>query len=228
MSSSVHRAPAWRVLVLDADPAALDRSTSVISDMGRFDVVATVTSGEQAVKVLRRVPYDLLLIDVELDDIDGMALLHWVRQHDNTAEILVHSALGQAEVIRRAFNAGAYDYVVKPNRADRLRQALAMFLSRASALAGAHVDQSTIDRAFAAGRQAHRWLPRGLSHDGARSVDGELARGREVSAAEVAEITGLSRVTARRYLEYFVASGQASVRLAGHGPGRPSKLYRII
>jgi response regulator of citrate/malate metabolism len=53
-----------------------------------------------------------------------------------------------------------------------------------------------------------------------RGHDGDL------SAAECAELTELSRVSARRYLEHFVATGAATVRLRYGGTGRPERRYR--
>jgi response regulator of citrate/malate metabolism len=48
----------------------------------------------------------------------------------------------------------------------------------------------------------------------------------DLSAAECAELTELSRVSARRYLEHFVATGSATVRLRYGGIGRPERRYR--
>ena len=48
----------------------------------------------------------------------------------------------------------------------------------------------------------------------------------DLSAAECAELTELSRVSARRYLEHFVATGAATVRLRYGGTGRPERRYR--
>ncbi|WP_311292363.1 hypothetical protein [Microbacterium sp. ARD31] len=48
----------------------------------------------------------------------------------------------------------------------------------------------------------------------------------ELSAAECADAVGISRVSARRYLEHFVATGAASVRLQYGGAGRPERRYR--
>jgi response regulator of citrate/malate metabolism len=53
-----------------------------------------------------------------------------------------------------------------------------------------------------------------------------LRAGEEVSAAETAEKVGLSRVSARRYLEHFVGAGDAEVRLQYGGAGRPERRYR--
>ena len=54
-----------------------------------------------------------------------------------------------------------------------------------------------------------------------------LGDGREVSATECAEDVGISRVSARRYLEHFVAREQAAVRLQYGGSGRPERRYRL-
>ena len=53
-----------------------------------------------------------------------------------------------------------------------------------------------------------------------------LRGGAELSAAEAGEQLGLSRVSARRYLEHFVATGDATVRLQYGGAGRPERRYR--
>ena len=49
-----------------------------------------------------------------------------------------------------------------------------------------------------------------------------------VSATEVAEAVGLSRVSARRYLEHFVTTGRADVRLRYGSTGRPERRYRWV
>jgi response regulator of citrate/malate metabolism len=61
-----------------------------------------------------------------------------------------------------------------------------------------------------------------LAQDALRSTDGTL------SATEVAEVVGISRVSARRYLEYFVTVGQADVRLRYGTTGRPERRYRWV
>jgi response regulator of citrate/malate metabolism len=69
-------------------------------------------------------------------------------------------------------------------------------------------------------------LPKGLSSVTADLVLAALRRRGELSAGDCAEELGLSRVTARRYLEHFVGRGVAKVRLNYGGPGRPEHLYR--
>ena len=72
-------------------------------------------------------------------------------------------------------------------------------------------------------------LPKGMSADTAllaqdalRAADGTL------SATEVADRVGISRVSARRYLEHFVTTGSADVRLRYGATGRPERRYRWV
>ena len=71
-------------------------------------------------------------------------------------------------------------------------------------------------------------LPKGLSRETAVALVHRALSGADepLSAAECAERVGLSRVSARRYLEHFVARGAAVVRLQYGGAGRPERRYR--
>lgn len=89
------------------------------------------------------------------------------------------------------------------------------------------IDSSIMRRETQATRDG--CLPKGLS---ARQLEKVLACLREagngLAADDVARITGVSRVTARRYLEYLVSISQASVDQEHRSVGRPINLYRII
>ncbi len=69
-------------------------------------------------------------------------------------------------------------------------------------------------------------LPKGLSPETAEAVLDALRGTVELSAGECADLVGISRVSARRYLEHFVARGTAVVRLQYGGAGRPERRYR--
>ena len=84
-----------------------------------------------------------------------------------------------------------------------------------------------MDQVFGA-RPGATMLPKGLSGETAALVERALrSTAEDVSAAECAARTDLSRVSARRYLEHFVATGQADVRLR-YGTGRPERRYHWL
>jgi two-component system response regulator DctR len=158
---------------------------------------------------------------------NGLTLLQRLRSAGSPIEVIAMTARADSRTVRAIVQRGALDYLVKPFSVERLRQALARFLVRANALRAEVLDQEAVDRACAAGRRPQRWLPKGLTSEGLESVSGSLAsHPGPASANDVAVATGLARVTARRYLEYLVATEQASVEAPPVGPGRPRKLYR--
>ncbi len=89
------------------------------------------------------------------------------------------------------------------------------------------VGQDDVDRLFGALRPTSARMPKGLTRPTAELVASVLRDAEaDLSAAECAERAGLSRVSTRRYLEYFVAIGKAEVRLRYGGAGRPEHRYR--
>ena len=69
-------------------------------------------------------------------------------------------------------------------------------------------------------------LPKGLGAVTGQLVLDAVRDAGEVSAAECAELVGISRVSARRYLEHFLGSGQLQLRLQ-YGAGRPERRYHL-
>ena len=70
--------------------------------------------------------------------------------------------------------------------------------------------------------------PKGLSQETADLVGAAIRETGELSATECGERVGISRVSARRYLEHFVNTGQADVRLRYGSTGRPERRYRWV
>ena len=70
-------------------------------------------------------------------------------------------------------------------------------------------------------------LPKGLGAETGRLVLDAVHEAGEVSAAECAERVGISRVSARRYLEHYLGAGALEIRLQ-YGAGRPERRYRVV
>ena len=219
-------APCWQVLIVEDDPVVASVYRRALSASEDFEVRGVVASGEDAVAFLGRWPCDLMLLDLHLAGMNGVSLLQKLRAANNPIEVIALTATRNASTVRSVVQRGAIDYLVKPFTMERLHQALGLFLHRAAALRSNQLDQITVDRICAAGRVPERWLPKGLTEDGVtrvREVLGETDGG--LSSSEIARVTGFARVTARRYLEYLVSTGQASVEALPSGPGRPRKVY---
>jgi two-component system response regulator DctR len=124
---------------------------------------------------------------------------------------------------------GAVDYIIKPFRFERLRAALDAYRSLKFKLAGSgSLTQEQLDQMLRLrqGAPTHE-LPKGLNEATLVQVKGLLQSSPvPPTAAEAADQLGLSRATARRYLDYLVKVGQARVELQYGSVGRPLCRYR--
>jgi response regulator of citrate/malate metabolism len=217
----------WNILVVEDDDVIASVYTRIIASTAPFQVAGVVQRGEDALEWLRVRDADLMLLDLKLAGMNGLTLLHRLRTANNPIEVIVISANRSAKVVHAAVHRGALDYLVKPFPPDRLRQALGLYLHRANAIAAGQLDQERVDQVCGSGRVASPTLPRGLTIEALARVRGVLGDMGELSASDAAERTGLARVTARRYLEYLVARGDAAFDVCIDGPGRPRKFYRL-
>nr|WP_221308305.1 response regulator [Nocardiopsis mwathae] len=201
-----------------------------------FCVVGEARTGAEALRMAAELRPDLLLLDIYLPDMAGTEVLRRMRAEGRPeADALVITAARDAATVRQALRGGAVSYVIKPFEAETLRDRLLRYQEARGILrGGGEHGQAEVDRVF--GRSAPagtagagaREMPKGLTRESARLVERELSRAGEVSASECAELTGLARVSARRYLEFFVGEGKAEVRLRYGTAGRPERRFHWI
>jgi response regulator of citrate/malate metabolism len=218
-----------RVLVVDDDFMVARVHTGFVSRVEGFEVVGTCHSGADAVAAAGQLAPDLVLLDLYLPDQFGLDVLAELRRAGHECDVMVITAAKEADAVRGALRQGVVDYVLKPFGFEDLRERLERYAAQRDALAAAQVrGQEDIDRVLSrGGNAAAAALPKGMSPQTARLVESALrgATG-NLSASEAAEQVGLSRVSARRYLEYFCSIGQAEVSLRYGSAGRPERRYR--
>jgi response regulator of citrate/malate metabolism len=217
-----------RVLVVDDDFMVARIHTQFVERTRGFQVVGVASTGQAALDDVARLRPDLVLLDVHLPDMTGIEVLRRLRAGGDDVGVLVVTAAREADTVRAAAAGGATHYLVKPFDYEDLRVRLESFRTAHLALSGAVAPgQQDIDAVFGATAPAPAAsLPKGLSPETAEAVGVALGEAGELSAAECADAVGISRVSARRYLEHFVATGAASVRLQYGGGGRPERRYR--
>ncbi len=214
------------VLVVDDDFMVASIHIRFVERIPGFAVVGTAATGGAALDEVERLHPDLVLLDVHLPDITGIEVLRRLRAGGNQVGVVMVTAAREADTVRAAAAGGAAHYVVKPFEFDDLRLRLEAWRDAHDALTAETPAQDEIDAVFTpvvAGPP--KSLPKGLSVPTADSVLEVLDSGAEVSASECADRVGISRVSARRYLEHFVETGRATVRLQ-YGGGRPERRYR--
>jgi response regulator of citrate/malate metabolism len=224
------------VLVVDDDFRVARIHGRFVEQTPGFEVVGTAHTGHEALRLVGELQPGLVLLDVHLPDIDGLEVLDRLRGAGHQVAVVMVTAERGAAAVRSALHGGAMQYLVKPfeyadleARLRRVADALGPLAGQPGSDDSRPVDQIAIDRAFGAGPtqpQAVAPLPKGLSPETADLLLDVLQDSEEVTASDAAEAVGLSRVTARRYLEHFVDTGQAEVRLQYGAAGRPQRRYR--
>jgi response regulator of citrate/malate metabolism len=215
-----------RVLVVDDDFMVAKVHSGYVSRTAGFEVVGVAHSGADALRAVEELAPDLVLLDIYLPDLDGVSVLRSLRTGQGAGpDVIVISAANDVETVRAAMRGGVLHYLIKPFSYAALHDQLRHFAALHKKLGAlSEAGQSDVDQVFGA-RPGATSLPKGLAGETARVVEAALrASTEDVSAAECAARTNLSRVSARRYLEHFVASGQAGVRLR-YGTGRPERRY---
>lgn len=110
-----------RKKVLVVDDVAISLSVTEQALREEYDVV-TANSGSRALRYLRKERPDLILLDIRMDDMDGIETLKEIRKMDNRADIPVIMLTGQNEKasVLEAAKLGIYDYMLKPFAAQDL------------------------------------------------------------------------------------------------------------
>jgi response regulator of citrate/malate metabolism len=214
-----------RVLVVDDDFMVAKVHSGYVARTPGFEVVGVAHNGAEAVRLVRELRPDLVLLDVYLPDMDGLTVLRELRGLRDDVDVIVITAATDVETVRSAMRGGVLHYLIKPFEYAALRDQLAHFAAlhrRLDQLASA--GQADVDQVFGARPRSAPVLPKGLTAQTAALVE-RVLRERPVTASECADATELARVSARRYLEHFVSTGKAEVRLKYGGTGRPERLY---
>ncbi|MES1228083.1 MAG: response regulator [Armatimonadota bacterium] len=111
--------------VLIADGALFMRATlRKLLLLNGFNVVGEAETGIEAVKQFAKLKPDLVMMDISLPDLDGMAVLKEIRKVDPNARVVICTAMGQKSVVLEAVQAGANDFIVKPFQPERLVEAV--------------------------------------------------------------------------------------------------------
>lgn len=227
-----------RVLVVEDEEIAAEAHAEYVRRLEGFEVAAVARTGAEALALLGlsqsrqadQVAVDLVLLDMNLPDFHGLDILRRIRGAGLPVGIIAVTAVRELPMVRKAIASGVAQYLIKPFTfaafSDKLHH-YRQFRESLAQHAGA-TTQAAVDMAFAALRTpGPAAMPKGLSEDTLGSVIDLLKAGdRPVSAVEVSSGLGISRVTARRYLEHL-AEQNTVLRTPRYGTrGRPEFEYQ--
>lgn len=219
-----------RVLVVEDDPVAAAAHALYVRRVPGFTVAGVAHTRGDASQFLKRTPVDLVLLDLCLPDGHGFQLIRALRSAGHSVDVIAVTSARDLAVVREGVSLGVVQYVLKPFTFATLRDRLARY-AEFRAVVGEASGQEEVDRALAALRAPQpAALPKGLSPATLQAVTAAIreAGPEGVSAGAAATALGISRITARRYLEHLVHTGRAA-RAPQYGQvGRPELRYRWL
>jgi pilus assembly protein CpaE len=89
-----------------------------------IDVIGTATNGQQAIQLVKEMQPDVVLMDVNMPDMDGITATQNIRQQVPSAQVVIITVQDDVDYIRRAMNAGARDFLTKPPVIDEMIAAI--------------------------------------------------------------------------------------------------------
>ena len=224
-----------KVMIIEDDPMVRSINIQFLNKISGIKLVKECGRIEEAKKsiVELRDEIDLVLIDIFLPDGNGIDFLKWTRNENITVDAILITADRSKEAVRDAFKYGAMDYLIKPFRFDRLKEALEKYrtikkeLYAMDELDQEHIDSFMLSKTTKCSESS---MPKGINIKTYESIINFLYENpnEKLTSEEIADKIGLSRVTVRRYLEKLYEENKVD-KICEYGKiGRPTNYYMLL
>ena len=110
--------PKQKVLIIDDEPGSIEAFRIILKD--DYEVIST-TSAEEGLKFIKEDDIQLVLLDIIMPEMDGITVLHKIREIENNLCVIVVTATRSIKAAVEAMKLGAFDYVTKPFEVDEAR-----------------------------------------------------------------------------------------------------------
>ncbi len=144
-----------RVLIVDDIPETRDHLTKLLGFEKDVEVVGAAASGAEALEMAAKLLPDIVLMDINMPEMDGIAATELLAARVPTASVVMMSVQGEADYLRRSMLAGAREFLVKPFSSDELTASIRQVHAREREKIG-RMAAPVVDRAPAAAREPGR------------------------------------------------------------------------
>lgn len=220
------------VMLIEDDLRASYTLESTINQHPQFTVIAASESYADAVRQFEMYRPELIFVDITLPDGNGLEVVRLLRERQASCHFIMTTAEREIATIEKAVQLGVMDYLVKPIRISRVNQALEDFLRyREKLTAATTLDQTDIDQLLRKCPTAPiRQTPKGIDATTLANLKAILRNEQmdDFSAEDIGQRMNVSRITARRYLEYLETEGMIRLVLNYKTGGRPQRRYQLV
>ncbi|WP_010530173.1 response regulator [Lentibacillus jeotgali] len=221
------------VLIVEDDPMVAKFNRIYIEEVPGFRTIGVVHDISTGWHFLNDNTVDLILLDIYMANSNGLDWLAEIRNAGINVDVIAITAANDRTSIQRALSYGAFDYLIKPFDFERFKDALMKYREKFERMKNEQdVRQEDLD-AFLLNKNLSALsapdLPKGLTAPTFSRIARQIVNweGCPFSTAEIADKTGISRVSISKYLKYLVGQDVLKVDVAYQETGRPLHYYML-
>jgi two-component system CitB family response regulator len=220
------------VMIVEDDPMVAHINSKFLEKIDRFHLCNISNNLSEAKDFVSKMTPDLILLDIFLPRENGISFLKWIRKEDINSDVILITADKNMDSVKEAFRYGAVDYLIKPFDFERFKDALLQFEERHKSFNKYDiVEQNILDKCILTSSNENYNdidLEKGLNPYTYDKIWKAVETFKNpFTAEEIADKTGMARVTVRRYLEYMQREDRLRVALEYGKVGRPSHKYIV-
>ncbi len=223
----------YQVLIVEDDFKVAEINAQYVKKVPGFTVIGTVKTGKETMEFLTGQVPDLILLDTYIPDVEGLELLWKIRRDYKDIDVIMVTAAKEVTNIEEAMRGGIVDYIIKPFDFQRFKIALEDYAEKKEILLEKeNMEQRDIDQLMSVSadtsqqEQDRDSLPKGISALTLKKIENIIFTCDEgITAEELGNKIGVSRITARRYLEYLIYLNNVRAELRYGKVGRPERRY---
>lgn len=221
----------YKVLIVEDDPMVAMINEQYVKRNKQFQVIASCQDGERAISYLEQHEVDLVVLDVYMPKMNGFEVLRKMRSKLIMVDAIMVTAANDRESLEEALRLGIIDYLVKPFTFERFQMALEKYIAKTKAFEQLHIlNQTNIDHIMDHTRKKSEELyPKGIQEKTLHVILEELKKhpAEWMTGEKIAELTALTSVTVRRYLNYLAEAGTVVGEMNYDTGGRPCMMYKL-
>lgn len=220
------------ILIVEDDKRISDIHRRFIEKLEGFKVIGSAYTGEEAKDWIISYMPDLILLDVYLPDTLGTDLLTIIQENSPDTDIIFITAAAESEIVKKAFRGGVADYILKPLTFEKFKESLLSYQMKRDILTGSGRVQEDLIKSLWNNTSplphSEEAPPKGIDPITKEKVVNHIMKVNDGITAEALGLeVGVSRSTARRYLEYLASEKLVYAELIYGSVGRPERRYFI-
>ncbi|MDH5923206.1 response regulator [Vibrio splendidus] len=218
------------VLIVEDEPNIAEFHSYYLKQTKRFRPIGIANNLAEARKMTQILRPKLILLDNYLPDGNGIELLKEITSSKYSPDVIFITAANDIDTVREGMRCGTFDYLLKPISYDRLNDSLDRYLKYTSSLlASDNVNQRHVDELlnFQSKNKQLELYPKGIDELTLEKVKFAFEDSDTIFTAEsLGKVIGISKTTARRYLEFSTANGFLDAFIQHGKVGRPERVYK--